>query len=707
MVGTLEYMSPEQAEISGLGADTRSDIYTLGVLLYELLTGSTPLSHKRVREAAYGEILRMIKEEEPPKPSTRLSDSGETLASISAQRHMESAKLTKLVRGELDWIVMKALEKDRDRRYETASALAADVQRYLDDEPVLACPPSAMYRFRKFARRNKARLVVAACLVLVLAVVMAGLAVGIVVIKGREEEVRRSWGEAEHQKRVAEVSAGREEQQRQRAEENFRKALQAVGELTVIAASLDDGKPSPQGRTMREVALTSFQSFVDETSTDPGKRWQTGLANKHIGLLHDRQQERDKAIAAYRKAIAILGPLAEEFPAETGYREELAEVTAYLGDLLWKAGCLPAAAAAYRQSVDAGEKLVAVRPTEGYRQSLALRYTQLGDCLMDAGMFEQAGASYRQAVAGWQMLEPGDPGRYASKFATNLNKWGEALQSMGRPGEAEKAYREELAVRQKQVPLVDIFAWNVAYAHNCLGQVLAESGQLPEAEKAYLQALTLLQALKPDDPTKWLRLQELARCQHGLGDVLWATGRPKEAAEGYRQALEHLEKLADSGSAKYLQSLAWFLVTCPEPQFCDAGRAVRLAQKAVEGRQPWAHDFLTLHSNQGPQAGDYWKALGVAHHRAGEWRAAAQALEKAMRLRSGGDSCDWFFLAMARWQLGEKDQARTWYDHAVRWMDEHKPRDKELRRFRAETAKLLGVKNTLAPEGQEVAPPKE
>jgi eukaryotic-like serine/threonine-protein kinase len=153
-VGTLEYMSPEQAEMSALGVDTRSDIYSLGVLLYELLTGSTPLSHKRVKEAAYGEVLRMIKEEEPPRPSTRLSDSGAALASISARRHMEPAKLTKLVRGELDWIVMKTLEKDRNRRYETAKDFAADVQRYLNDEPIQARAITMPQRMWRWYRRH-------------------------------------------------------------------------------------------------------------------------------------------------------------------------------------------------------------------------------------------------------------------------------------------------------------------------------------------------------------------------------------------------------------------------------------------------------------------------------------------------------------------------------------------------------------------------
>jgi len=239
-------MSPEQAEMSGLDIDTRSDIYSLGVLLYELLTGSTPIEKKQLAKAAYDEIRRVIREEEPQKPSQRISTC-ETLPSVAASRSTEPDKLSRMMKGELDWVVMKALEKDRTRRYETANGLAADVQRYLSGDPVSAVPPSAGYQMRKFLRRNKGSVVTAATVLLVLLVGIAGTSWGLVVAR-QARDAERDRAEAEIQAKqeamdaaAAERKARQEvQQQRDRAEDAEKRAIEEAKAAKAVRDFLTD-----------------------------------------------------------------------------------------------------------------------------------------------------------------------------------------------------------------------------------------------------------------------------------------------------------------------------------------------------------------------------------------------------------------------------------------------------------------------------------
>lgn len=306
MIGTPLYMSPEQAEFSSTDIDTRSDIYSLGVLLYELLTGSTPVSKEQLKQAAFDEIRRIIREDEPPKPSTRIS-SAEAAPSIAAQRDTEPAKLTRLVRGELDWIVMKALDKDRQRRYETASSFAADVERYLADEPVSACPPSAMYRFRKFASRNKVALVVASAAVLAVVLAVIGLVVSNVLITQERDQKVAALGQAktneeaaQKQQEIAEKNAAiaRQHEQTAAASEKRAKASELLacrryyaaqmnlamqawraGEMPRVLELLEGQRPAPG-----EIDLRGFEWFYLWRLVNQGAKHLRGHTDAVIAL---------------------------------------------------------------------------------------------------------------------------------------------------------------------------------------------------------------------------------------------------------------------------------------------------------------------------------------------------------------------------------------------------------------------------------------
>jgi serine/threonine protein kinase/tetratricopeptide (TPR) repeat protein len=605
MIGTPLYMSPEQAEMSGLDIDTRSDIYSLGVLLYELLTGSTPFEKKRFAKAAYDEIRRIIREDEPQKPSTRLSTS-DSIASIAAQRHTEPAKLSKLMRGDLDWITMKALEKDRTRRYETANGLARDIQRYLSDEPVEACPPSATYRLRKFAKKNRATLATAGLFAFTL-VLFSALCIWFTmdsinaqhraaVAQGLAEQERDRANAEATKAKLAAVSEAKARldalekeklavEQRTRAEKARDRTRDVLDAMTseITGDSLTTQKAiSPEQKKFLSEVLMYYREFAGEKADDEKTRARTAEAAYRVGLIEGQLGRKEQGIAAYQMARDGYQKLAADFPAVPGYQRKLARSHNNLGLLLAGLGKGAEAEEQHRQAQTIQEKLAADFPTvPGHRQDLARSHGNRGNLLAGLGRRGEAEEQYCQALAIQERLAADFPtvSGYRQELARSHGNRGNLLAGLGRRVEAEEQYRQALAIQEKlaaDFPAVSGYRWELAHSHNSLGLVLAELGKRAEAEEQYRQALAIQEKLAADFPAVPGHRQELARSHGNRGNLLGGLGRRAEAEEQYRQTLAIQEKLAADFPA-----VSGYQIELGG-SYCNYGNLVRDAGRAIE-----------------------------------------------------------------------------------------------------------------------------
>jgi serine/threonine protein kinase len=625
MVGTPLYMSPEQAGQSP-DIDTRSDIYSLGVVLYELLTGSTPIDKERLRQAAYDEIRRIIREEDPPRPSTRLSESRDTLPSISARRQTEPARLTKLVRGELDWIVMKALEKDRSRRYESANALAADVLRHLADERVEACPPSAGYRFRKYARRHKRALVVTAVVGVVLLVAAGSMTVSTV----------RVWRE---QQRTQEANL--------RLQENLDLALSALDEIYLKVA--EERLPRDPARKQEYLdllkrTLSFYERFARQNSSDPQVRKAQAKAHERAGAIRVLLGQMPEAEADLGRAIDLNGALREELPGDRDVRFSLATAHVDLALLQYRGGHHAEAL----RNLDEGQRLldelVAEVPREpGYRRDLAQAWNNRGTLLMLERRLGEARQAYERSAERWDELvreRPNDLNFRAGQGGALVNR-GEVLRTSGRLPEAEVVFRravEHYARMIEQDPTGAEWRKQQGVLHSNLAVLLHRMGRADDAVKAADEAIAILQRLVADFGSVPEYLGALALSYINRAVATAALHRFADAEKDVRESLRHLEHLAksfpDVPGYRRDQALNYYTLS----------RARRLDQRRPEAEQ-FLRQAIAIQEEltaKHPRVPEYtfdlarsWQELGEQLVEANRPKDAEPALQQALAMGEG------------------------------------------------------------------------
>jgi len=516
MIGTPAYMSPEQAALSGVDVDTRSDIYALGVLLYELLTGVTPFDAETLRQSALDEMRRLIRETEPPKPSTRLTELARSQKSeVGNQKWKE-------VHGDLDWIVMKCLEKDRTRRYETANSLATDIQHYLTDEPVMARPPGRLYRFHKLVRRNKLAFAATGA-------VSAALVIGLGL---------STWSffreKAARQRAVAAEAAQR--QLRQQAEANEKKAETEATKSRQVAQFLKDmlNGVGPSVALGRDTAM--LREILDKTAQRVNDlKGQTAVkADLHatLGNVYCELGEYTNAAAMHLSALALRKKLLG------GEHPEVANSLNNLAEVFYQQGKWADAEATHREALVMRKKLLG-----NTHPDVAASLNNLAETLRREGKHAESETIQREALAMRRKLL----GNEHADVAASLHSLAVLLSDQGRHPDAEPTCREALSMRRK---LLGKEHPGVATTLEMLGGVLLSQGKHDEAEQVGREALAMRKKLLGDTHP------DVGRSLHGLAFLLRERGKLAEAEALYRDALIMKRKLLGNEHPDVMDTLA-------------------------------------------------------------------------------------------------------------------------------------------------------
>jgi serine/threonine protein kinase/tetratricopeptide (TPR) repeat protein len=559
VIGTPEYMSPEQASFEAGDIDTRADVYALGVLLYQLLVGSPPFSRAEFGSGGMLEMLRVVREVEPPRPSARLAATA-GLPALAASRGTDPRRLAAAISGELDAVVMKCLAKDRGRRYATANGLAADLRRYLNQEPVEACPPSTGYRVRKFARRHWRGLAAASLFVLLLVAAVVTLSVSLVAV--------------DRERRAKEAALAAEGKRRQQA----RAALDAMSSQVFADWLAMQPVLAPEHREFLEQAVLAYEEFAADTGRDEESRAGAAAAFGRVGFIREALGQLRDAEAAWDRSRALYTALAGEFPRNPEHRQELARALQSLGVLYYHTGRPREAETVLREGRDLYRRLADETPGGESRRGLARTLKALGAVIRSRGghdaeaVYQEALAVHRKLVADF----PHDPEvRYA--LVQTLTDFGNLCEETGRPREAEANHREALAFSRR---LVDEnrtsrrYLDSLAICCNNLGLNLEAQEVYPEAEEVLGEGLGVRRRLAADFPSVPEYQRGLAMTLTNLGILLKNTDRLPEAEEKYAEALALHKDLADKSPA----------VT--DYQNEAAGAMVNLARLRLAGNDP-------------------------------------------------------------------------------------------------------------------------